>query len=91
MHTPQSIRSMANNDIKPCPNPKCNVATQKISGCMYLHCSSCKCNWCWQCGQWGGKAVDRPEPHHVHQCNQPKNENWRKFITFFNFISLYYF
>ena len=85
------LKQMANNDIKPCPNPKCNVATQKISGCMYLHCSSCKCNWCWQCGQWGGKAVDRPEPHHVHQCNQPKNENWRKFITFFNFISLYYF
>jgi len=82
------LKQMANNDIKPCPNPKCNVATQKISGCMYLHCSSCKCNWCWQCGQWGGKAVDRPEPHHVHQCNQPKNENWRKFITVL-FLKLY--
>eukprot|EP00943_MAST-04B_sp_MAST-4B-sp1_P002376 g2376.t1 len=70
------LMNLSNKHIKPCPNPDCNVATEKISGCMYLLCSSCKCNWCWQCGEWGGKQVNRPSPHHVHQCNQPKNKEW---------------
>ncbi len=70
------LMNLSNKEIKPCPNPDCNVATEKISGCMYLTCSSCKCNWCWQCGEWGGKQVNRPLPHHVHQCNQPKNKEW---------------
>ena len=70
-----TLVSFAKNDIKPCPNPKCSAATQKISGCMHLVCTNCKCQWCWQCGEWGG--IDgRPLPHHVHACNNPKNKDW---------------
>lgn len=65
-----------NDNVKPCPNPKCNTPTTKISGCMYLHCSSCREYWCWQCGDWGGGPSKRPQPHHVYDCNNPINRDW---------------
>eukprot|EP00421_Protoceratium_reticulatum_P016670 CAMPEP_0168381210 /NCGR_PEP_ID=MMETSP0228-20121227/12759_1 /TAXON_ID=133427 /ORGANISM="Protoceratium reticulatum, Strain CCCM 535 (=CCMP 1889)" /LENGTH=634 /DNA_ID=CAMNT_0008394301 /DNA_START=45 /DNA_END=1949 /DNA_ORIENTATION=- len=66
----------AQGDNKPCPNPKCGIIAHKESGCHYLHCPHCKVNWCWQCGDWGGGGSGRPEPHHVHDCNNPVNQDW---------------
>mmetsp|Transcript_136015 Transcript_136015/g.254197 ORF Transcript_136015/g.254197 Transcript_136015/m.254197 type:complete len:684 (+) Transcript_136015:73-2124(+) len=63
-------------DVKPCPNPKCGALTHKETGCHYMSCISCRENWCWQCGDWGGGPSGRPEPHHVGSCNQPKNKDW---------------
>lgn len=54
------------------------AATEKIDGCMYLKCTGCKCNWCWQCGDFGGGKTERPLPHHTYTCNDPKNEEWVK-------------
>lgn len=35
-------------EIRECPG--CTVATQKISGCNHIYCTSCSTHWCWECG-----------------------------------------
>jgi len=59
-------KAAKNLNIRNCPNPKCKVITEKESGCNYLRCSRCTCNWCWQCGDWGGGTSGRELPHHVY-------------------------
>lgn len=34
--------------VKRCP--KCGIVSQKIDGCNFLQCHSCKTPWCWYCG-----------------------------------------
>jgi hypothetical protein len=63
------------DDVKLCPNPECRTKSTRISGCMFLTCPSCKCNWCWQCGDWGS-IKGRPAPHHVGTCNKPPDKKW---------------
>mmetsp|Transcript_15029 Transcript_15029/g.24726 ORF Transcript_15029/g.24726 Transcript_15029/m.24726 type:complete len:289 (-) Transcript_15029:112-978(-) len=38
-------------DSKPCP--KCGIITSKVSGCNHMTCTerTCRCDWCWVCGQ----------------------------------------
>jgi len=69
-------------NVKPCPNPDCNIPTTKTSGCMHLVCAHCKCEWCWQCGNYGGGNTNRQRPHHVYNCNEPRNENWNSIAPF---------
>ena len=42
--------------MKPCP--KCTLPTFKNGGCNHMTCRSCRCDWCWICGQEiaGGKV-----------------------------------
>ena len=76
-HSPSGkLASKLAESIKPCPNPNCKIPTEKISGCMYLLCAKCKCNWCWQCGDYGSGRTERPPPHHVYDCNNSKNQEW---------------
>jgi len=48
------------NQTKACPN--CKVRTEKNGGCMFMKCSQCGTQWCWQCGKGD---------HHVSVCNRP--------------------
>ena len=31
--------------------PRCDVATEKISGCNHIQCTACKTHWCFFCGK----------------------------------------
>lgn len=60
-----------------CPNPHCNVMSQKVDGCLFLICPRCREFWCWNCGDWGGGPSRRPKPHHVFLCTKtPKDITW---------------
>lgn len=37
------------NDVRTCPNPKCRMLMQKISGCAKVLCSRCNKSVCWSC------------------------------------------
>jgi hypothetical protein len=36
-----------NGNVKYCP--KCNVRTERISGCAKIKCTRCQLGWCWNC------------------------------------------
>lgn len=71
------VKETMSKTFKACPNPKCRALSELISGCMYVLCPSCQCNWCWKCGDWGGVDERKDhQPHHVYDCNKPVNKEW---------------
>ena len=68
--------------VKACPNPVCKIPTEKISGCMHIVCSQCKCSWCWMCGEYGAGHTGRDPPHHVYVCNKPPDAKWSNGVDF---------
>ena len=73
-HTPMLGLTKAAGNVKPCPDPKCNIAVEKTDGCMFMRCT-CGVYWCWQCGQFD---KDKDKVHHVWMCNKPMAETWAK-------------
>ncbi|KRX05550.1 Pectin lyase fold/virulence factor [Pseudocohnilembus persalinus] len=47
-----------------CPN--CKSFIQKNGGCNNMHCSQCKKNFCWQCGQKIIQKIGRMDPKKIH-------------------------
>ncbi|KAJ3038808.1 hypothetical protein HDV00_000296 [Rhizophlyctis rosea] len=31
--------------------PRCDVTTEKLSGCDHITCTNCQSHWCWRCGK----------------------------------------
>ena len=62
-----------NNFVKKCP--KCNIITEKITGCNHITCAKCNYQWCWLCnGEYD------PEHFYEGKCKglqffRPKDEN----------------
>ena len=62
-----------NNFVKKCP--KCDIITEKITGCNHITCSKCGYQWCWLCnGEYD------PEHFYEGKCRglqffRPKDEN----------------
>jgi len=59
--------------------PGCKVATERISGCAFMHCSNKTCNrmWCWicRCFQYEEQGIDTDDSHN-HYC---MTENYYQF------------
>ena len=62
-----------NNFVKKCP--KCDIITEKITGCNHITCAKCNYQWCWLCnGEYD------PEHFYEGKCRglqffRPKDEN----------------
>ena len=62
-----------NNFVKKCP--KCDIITEKITGCNHITCTKCNYQWCWLCsGEYD------PEHFREGKCKglnlfKPENEN----------------
>jgi len=62
-----------NNFLKKCP--KCDIITDKITGCNHIICAKCNYQWCWLCnGEYD------PEHFYEGKCRglqffRPKDEN----------------
>ena len=62
-----------NNFVKKCP--KCDIITEKITGCNHITCAKCNYQWCWLCnGEYD------PEHFYEGKCKglqffRPKDEN----------------
>jgi len=52
------------SDSKQCP--RCGVHTVKISGCNHMTCAerTCKCEWCWVCGQEIEGGINGVQAHY---------------------------
>ena len=62
-----------NNFVKKCP--KCDIITEKITGCNHIICAKCNYQWCWLCnGEYD------PDHFYKGKCRglqffRPKDEN----------------
>eukprot|EP00007_Cunea_sp_BSH-02190019_P001364 CAMPEP_0174244844 /NCGR_PEP_ID=MMETSP0417-20130205/36779_1 /TAXON_ID=242541 /ORGANISM="Mayorella sp, Strain BSH-02190019" /LENGTH=790 /DNA_ID=CAMNT_0015324571 /DNA_START=47 /DNA_END=2419 /DNA_ORIENTATION=+ len=45
----KAAKKWAKKHCKPCP--QCGTVITKNGGCHNVHCSQCRCCFCWQCGQ----------------------------------------
>ena len=59
-------------NCKICPNPKCNLPTEKNGGCNWMKCHVCKHEWCWVCR--------KPHDHNMstHKCKMEGEEEYQK-------------
>jgi len=53
---------------KPCPI--CGIATEKLSGCNHMTCSSCGGHWCWLCSSALGHVSWHYNPGNPGGCQQ---------------------
>lgn len=53
--------------------PKCDVMTEKITGCNKISCPNCKCKWCFFCGLEYPKSNTKRKAKEMNFCEDPES------------------